>query len=155
MAEVIKKEGKSQKTIIKEIPAKVKVIRQISKEEENRMPSPRPSGLERREQEIEREFSNSVTAADPNTNFLIRANVSPQSISQARTTGNTASQRRPQEDSDAVKRWYAQSLRTAEQERKYQVAQSGSTVIPQDTTFGRKMIGENQELQNLHGQSID
>ncbi|MEK6825279.1 MAG: hypothetical protein AABY00_00675 [Nanoarchaeota archaeon] len=145
-------EEKKEKIIIKEIPSKVKIIRQISEEE--RTPSARPSGLERREEEVEREFSSSATS-NTNNNFLIRSNAPPTSIQQVRTTGNTAVQQNPQEESEAVRRWYAQSTKTAEQERKYQLSTQGSAVIPQDNSFGRRMIGENQELQNIQNRSID
>ena len=147
------KKGRKEKVAIKELPAKVKIIRQISgKEVDSNQPL---SGLEKKEQEVERELSiDSLPSSTPNANFLMRSNVPPQQM--PRTTGNTAVQQRPQEDSDEVKRWYAQSARLASgsDERRYQLSENRTNISSQNTLLNQGGIGKNQELQNLQGNSI-
>jgi hypothetical protein len=137
-----KKEKK--KVTIRELPAKFKIIRQIPREEHQ---SQRSSGLERREEEIEREIVSTPSQANP---IIIRSSPQSQAVS---GTGNTALQQSPQEDSQEVRRWYSQTA--AQAERKYQTQNTTAAVIPQDTTFGRDPFNRSQDLQNVSGQSID
>ncbi|MBM3232649.1 hypothetical protein FJZ18_00585 [Candidatus Pacearchaeota archaeon] len=134
-----------KKVVIKELAAKVKIIRQIPKEEHQ---SQRPSGLERREEEVEREIISMPSGTSP---MMIRPSpVQPQASPRA---GNTALQQNPQEDSQEVKRWYAQTAVQAG--RKYQAQNTAATVIPQDITFGRNPLNRGQDIQGIRGQSMN
>lgn len=136
-----------KKVVIKELPAKVKIIRQIPKEDHQ---SQRPSGLEKREEEIENETISMPSQPNP---IIIRP--SPQPVQQfPRNVGNTAVQQSPQEDSQAVRRWYAQSIAQGS-DRKYQTSSAPTSIIPQDTTFGRNPFSGSQDIQNVRGKSID
>ncbi len=140
---------KKSKVVIKELQPKVKIIRQLERFES--FSSSKISGLEKREQEIERE----VTAFSDNaedSNFLIKSSATPQQS--PRTTGNTAIQQRPQEDSEDVKKWYSQSTRLTpgrDGERYKQVFKQDLT--QQQDNLRRSTIGANQELQELGNKS--
>ncbi len=145
---MVKKE-KKEKVTIKELPAKVTIIRQISEEE--RKESSRSSGLEQREEEVERELSSteSVQHFSQGNNFIPSQSV-PQTA-----TGNTTVQQRPQEDSEAVKRWYVQSTRLTpgRDEEKYRLPFKQELGQASRDPMSRRNIGGNQELMNLSGSS--
>lgn len=144
--------AKKEKVTIKELPAKVKIIRQIS-EQERQGRAEATSGLEKREEEVERELSSteSVPHFSQGNNFTPAPGVVRQ-----RVAGNTAVQQNPQEDSAEVRKWYAQSTRLTpgRDEEKYRLPFKREFGQASDA-LSRRNIRGNEELQNLNSSSQD